>query len=66
MLNDELISAFSEFNDAAAAISHTQIEHASAAVARLEKARRAFHTLFFEVVRAEGNAARASAPPAPT
>lgn len=38
-MNDDLIEAFGQFNDAAYAMQHTQIADASAAAARLETTR---------------------------
>jgi hypothetical protein len=49
---DELVGAFVEFNDAAIAMSHCQLAQASAASERLEKSRKAFHTLFMQTVQA--------------
>lgn len=57
-MNDDLIEAFGQFNDAAYAMQHTQIADASAAAARLETTRQACYVLFTQAVKDEVTARR--------
>jgi hypothetical protein len=57
-MNEDLIEAFGQFNDAAYAMQHTQIANASAAAERLEAARQACYALFMQAVKREVTAGR--------
>lgn len=61
IMNDHWLAAFNEFNDAAYAIGHCQLAQATAAAERLEAARRVFHNLFMDAVKADAIAARGRA-----
>lgn len=57
ILNDQLLDAYTEFNDAAYAMGHCQLAQATAAATRLEAARIAFRELFKDAMRADAEAA---------
>ena len=57
-VNDDLIAAFGEFNDAAYAMGHCQLTQATAAAERLEVARNVFHKLFMQAVKDDAAAGR--------
>lgn len=57
-MNDDLVAAFGEFNDAAYAMGHCQLAQATAAAERLEAARNTFHALFMQAVKADAVASR--------
>lgn len=59
-MNDQLLDAFTEINDAAYAMGQCQLAQATNAAARLEAARTAFHKLFMDALKAEAAAARHS------
>lgn len=57
-MNDDLVAAFGEFNDAAYAMGHCQLSQATPAAERLEAARNTFHALFMQAVKADAVASR--------
>jgi hypothetical protein len=58
MINEDLIDAFTAFNDAAVAINCCQLPQATAAADRLEKARVKFQGLFMTALKDDALAAR--------
>lgn len=51
MLNDELLDAYTKFNDAAVAMTTCQLAQATEAGQRLEVARKRFQTLFMQSLK---------------
>jgi hypothetical protein len=50
-LNDELLDAYTEFNDAAVAMTTCQLAQATEAGQRLETARKRFQALFMQSLK---------------
>lgn len=50
-LNDELLDAYTEFNDAAVAMTTCQLAQATEAGYRLEVARKRFQALFMQSIK---------------
>lgn len=58
MMSDELLDAYTEFNDAAVAMTTCQLAQATEAGQRLEVARKRFQTLFMQSLKESAIAAR--------